>query len=139
MKSLLPTCLIAATSFAGCSSTDTATEADYDDVAQALTAVVVTDNNGGEVGAMIDASNVAAGDGRVTLQLDSTGKYTGSHLGLDYAYTATCSDAEGAAQEACDKTSDSADVAVSFNGELKLPHLTAAVERDGSWQLRGLQ
>lgn len=139
MKRLLPTCLIAATSFAGCAGTDTPTEADYDDVAQALTAVVVTDNEGGEVGAMVDASSIAQGDGRITLQLDASGKYTGNHLGLDYAYTATCSNAEGAPQTACDKTSESADVGVSFSGELTLPRLTAAVVREGSWQLSGLQ
>lgn len=139
MKRLLPTCLIAATSFVGCTNSDTPTEADYDDVAQALTAVVVTDNEGGEVGAMLDASSIAAGDGKVTLKLDATGKYTGNHLGLDYAYTATCADAAGAALAACDATSDSADVAVSFSGELALPRLSAAVVRDGSWQLSGLQ
>jgi hypothetical protein len=139
MKRLLPTCLIAATSLAGCSSSDTPTEADYDDVAQALTAVVVTDNEGGEVGAMIDATSIAAGDGKITLQLDTTGKYTGNHLGLNYAYSAVCSNAEGAALTACDKSSDSADVAVSFSGELALPRLSAAVVRDGSWQLSGLQ
>ena len=139
MKRLLPTCLIAATSFAGCSGNDTPTEADYDDVAQALTAVVVTDNEGGEVGAMIDASSIATGAGNVTLQLDATGKYTGSHLGLEYSYSASCSNAEGVAQETCDKNSDSADVAVRFNGELELPRLTATVVREGSWQLSDLQ
>jgi len=139
MKRLFPTCLLAATSFVGCAGSDTPTEADYDDVAQALTAVVVTDNEGGEVGAMIDASSVARGDGRLTLQLDASGKYSGNHLGLDYAYTATCSNAEGAPLAACDKSSDSADVTVSFSGELTLPRLSAAVVREGSWQLSGLQ
>jgi hypothetical protein len=139
MKRLLPTCLIAATSFAACSSTDTPTEADYDDVAQALTATVVTDSDGGEVGAMVDATNIARGDGKLTLELDATGKFTGNHLGLDYAYTATCSDAEGQEQDTCDKTSDKADIAVSWSGDLKLPHITAAVKREGNWQLSGLQ
>lgn len=139
MKRLFPTCLLAATTFAGCAGADTPTEADYDDIAQALTAVVVTDNEGGEVGAMIDASSVAHGDGKLGLQLDATGKYTGNHLGLDYSYAATCSNAEGAALTSCDKTSASADVAVSFSGELTLPRLSAAVVRDGSWQLSGLQ
>lgn len=139
MKPLLPTCLIAATSFAACSSSDTPTEADYDDVAQALTAVVVTDNDGGEVGAMVDATSIAHGDGKLTLKVDASGKYTGNHLGLDYAYTATCSDAEGAAQDTCDKTSNKAEVTVDWSGDLKLPHLTAAVMRSGRWQLTGLQ
>ena len=139
MNRLLPTCLIAATSFAGCAGSDTPTDADYDDVAQALTATLVTDNDGGEVGAMIDASSIAQGDGKLTLQLDASGRYTGTHLGLDYAYTASCSDAEGAEQDACDKSSDSAEVAVSFSGELELPRLTATVVREGSWQLQGLQ
>ena len=139
MKHLLPTCLIAATSFTGCSSSDTPSEADYDDVAQALSALVVTDNNGGEVGAMIEASGVAHGDAELALQLDASGKFTGNHLGLDYTYTATCSDAEGSEQAHCDEASDSANVAVSFSGELELPRLTATVMRDGTWQLTGLQ
>jgi hypothetical protein len=139
MKRLLSSCLVAATTFAGCSSSDTPTEADYDDVAQALTSVVVTDNDGGEVGAMIDATSVAHGDGKLTLSLDASGKYTGSHLGLEYAYTAKCSDAEGTAQDTCDKTSDTAEVAVNWTGDLELPRLTASVMRDGSWQLSGLQ
>lgn len=139
MKPLLPTCLIAATSFAACSSSDTPTEADYDDVAQALTATVVTDSDGGEVGAMIDATSVARGDGKIALKLDASGKFTGNHLGLDYSYTAKCSDAEGKAQDTCDKTSDKADVAVNWSGDLKLPHLTAAVKREGNWTLTGLQ
>jgi hypothetical protein len=139
MKRLLPTCLLAATSFAACSSSDPATEADYDDVAQALTAVVVTDNGGGEVGAMVDAASIAHGDGKLTLNVDAAGKFTGSHLGLNYAYTASCSDAEGTEQEACGKTSDTADIAVSYSGELALPRISAAVTREGSWSLTGLQ
>lgn len=139
MKRLLPTCLLAATSFAGCAGTDTPTEADYDDVAQALTAVVVTDNEGGEVGAMVDASSIARGEGELSLRLNASGKFTGNHLGLEYSYSAKCSNAQGAAQEACDKSSDSADVEVSFSGELALPRLTASVVRDGSWQISGLQ
>lgn len=139
MKQRIKTCLLAATCAAGCTSTDTATEADYDDVAQALTAVVVTDNDGGEVGAMVDAAMIASGDGNLSLKLAASGQYTGSHLGLDYTYSVTCSDAEGAKQEACDDTTDSAQVGVRWSGDLALPNLTAAVSREGDWQLSDIQ
>lgn len=139
MKRLLPTCLLAVTSFAGCSSSDTPTADDYDDVAQALTAVTVTDDASGDTGAMADAASIAHGDGKLTLKVDANGKYSGNHLGLSYDYTATCSDAAGAKQEACDRTTDKAQIAVSWSGDLKLPRLSAAVMREGNWQLSGLQ
>lgn len=139
MKRLLPTCLLAATSIVGCSSSDTPTTDDYDDVAQALTAVTVSENEGGDTGAMADAASIAHGDGKLTLNVDATGKFSGNHLGLNYNYTAKCSDAAGAAQEACDRTSDKADIAVNWSGDLKLPRLTATVMREGNWQLSGLQ
>src|ERR1700712_5747740 len=115
MKRLLPTCLLAVTSVAGCSSTDTPTVDDYDDVAQALTAVTVSDDQGGDTGAMADAASIALGDGKLTLKLGANGKFSGNHLGLDYDYTATCSDAAAAAQAACDRTIDSADIAVNWS------------------------
>jgi hypothetical protein len=139
MKRLLPTCLLAVTSFTGCSSSDTPTADDYDDVAQALTAVTVTDDATGDTGAMADAATIARGDGKLALKIDANGKYSGNHLGFNYNYTAACSDAAGAAQEACDRNTDKADIAVNWSGELKLPRLTATVMRDGNWELRNLQ
>jgi hypothetical protein len=60
-------------------------------------------------------------------------------LGLDYKYTASCSNAEGTKLDKCDKTTDSAKVAVKWSGDLALPNLTAAVKREGAWTLEGLQ
>lgn len=139
MKRLMNVCALAATCAAGCAGTDDATEADYDDVAQAMSALVVTDNNGGDVGAMVDATNIAAGNGGLTLQVSASGKYTASHLGLEYEYSAQCSDAEGQEQQACTADSDSAQIEVNWSGDLELPHLKAAVSREGSWQLSDLQ
>jgi hypothetical protein len=139
MNRLLPTCLLAATSFAACSSSDTPSADDYDDVAQALTSVTATSDDSGDTGAMADAASIAIGDGKIALKVDANGKFSGNHLGLNYNYTAKCTDAAGADQAACNRTSDKADVGVSWSGDLKLPRLSAAVTREGSWQLSGLQ
>jgi hypothetical protein len=130
--------MLAAACLTGCSQ-DQATEADYDDVAQALTAVVSTGNDGGEVGALSDSVSIALGSSDLSIQASAAGKFKSSHLGLEYDYAISCKDGAGTKQDKCGKTTDSADVAVKWSGELGLPHLTASVSRDGSWQLSKLQ
>lgn len=132
MKRLFGTCLAVATCSIGC-STDVATEADYDDVAQALTSVVVTDNGGGEIGSMVDSTSIAVGAPDLSIKIDAGGKYTGTHLGLAYEYSVNC----GAAK--CDRNTDSADVKIKWSGELMLPYMTSSVEREGTWKLSGIQ
>lgn len=139
MKRIVEGCMLAAACLTGCSSQDQATEADYDDVAQALTAMVSTDNDGGEVGAMSDSVSIAIGSSDLSIQASAAGKFKSSHLGLEYDYAVSCKDGAGGKQDRCDKTTDSADVAVKWSGDLGLPHLTASVSRDGSWQLSKLQ
>jgi hypothetical protein len=134
MKRLFGTCLVAATCSVGC-NTDIATETDYDDVAQALTSVVVTDNGGGDVGSMVDSTTIAIGSPDVSIQVDAGGKYTGTHLGLDYQYQVTC----GEAKKSCDRTTDRADVKLKWNGDLALPYMTSKVERAGTWRLSNIQ
>lgn len=140
MKRIMEGCILAAACLTGCAK-DQATEADYDDVAQALSAVVVTDNGGGEVGAMSDSVSIALGAGDLSIQASATGsgQWKSSHLGLDYDYAISCKDETGAKQDQCGKTTDSADVSVKWSGELGLPRITASVTRDGSWQLTKLQ
>ena len=139
MKRSLLNCILAAASLAGCSSQDQATEADYDDVAQALTAVVTTDNGGGEVGAMSDSVSIALGAGDLSIQASAAGRFKSSHLGLEYDYAISCKDAAGAALQQCTRDTDTADVKVEWSGDLGLPHLTASVDRNGSWQLAKIQ
>ena len=133
MKRLIGTCLAVATCSIGC-STDVATEADYDDVAQALTSVVVTDNGGGEIGSMVDSTSIAVGAPDLSIKIDAGGKYTGTHLGLAYEYSVNC----GAANK-CDRSTDSADVKIKWSGDLALPYMTSSVQREGNWKLSGIQ
>jgi hypothetical protein len=139
MQRTMRYCVLAAASLAGCSSQDQATEADYDDVAQALTAMVTTDNGGGEVGAMSDSVNIALGAGDLSIQASAAGHWKSSHLGLQYDYAISCKDEAGAAMQKCSRDTDSADVKVAWSGDLGLPHLTASVDRNGSWQLQKIQ
>jgi hypothetical protein len=139
MKRFLGSCVLAATCAVGCSSSDPATEADYDDVAQALSSTVSTGNGGGDVGSMNDTATVAAGATGLGVTFDASGKVSGDHFGLDYSYELACSDAKGAAQTKCDSTTDSAKVDVNWSGNLSLPHITASVDREGSWTLAGVQ
>jgi hypothetical protein len=139
MQRFLGSCVLAVTCAVGCSSSDPATEADYDDVAQALSSTVATDNGGGDVGSMNDTATLAAGTPGLGLVLDTSGKASGEHFGLDYSYKLACADAKGAAQTKCDSTTDSAKVDVHWSGSLSLPHVSASVDRDGSWMLAGVQ
>lgn len=139
MKRTVGNCILAAAWLAGCSGKDQATEADYDDVAQALTAVVTTDNGGGEVGAMSDSVDIALGAGDLSITASAAGKFKSSHLGLEYDYAISCKDSAGAQLDKCNRDTDSAEVKVDWSGDLGLPHLTASVDRSGSWQLAKVQ
>ena len=139
MKRILSHCILAGACLAGCSSQDQATEADYDDVAQALTAVVSTGSGGGEVGAMSDSVSIALGAGDLTIQASAEGKFKSSHLGLEYDYAISCKDSAGVQLPKCGSTTDAAGVNVKWSGDLGLPNVTASVAREGSWQLTQLQ
>lgn len=140
MKRLMNTCLLAASVATGCSSSDPASEADYDDVAQALTASVSTGNAGGEVGAMYDSTSVAVGD-TFGFSIDAKGIYTGTHLGASYQYEGSCFDEAGDELAKCGVTTDDASVIVKWNGSLALPllSLSGEVSRNGAWQLSNIQ
>ncbi|MEY4576016.1 MAG: hypothetical protein RL701_719 [Pseudomonadota bacterium] len=140
MKRLVHTCLLATTVAAGCSSTDTATEADYDDVAQSLSAVVTAGSSSGDIGAMFDATTVALGASEgLTFGANAQGAYSGNSFGLNYTYKGTCHDAAGALLAKCGSSTDDATIAVDWDGELSVLGLTASVERNGSWQLKNIQ
>lgn len=139
MKYLFGSCLLVLSCMVGCSLNDEATEADYDDVAQTVSALVVTDNGGGEVGSMCDSIDIATGTNDGSIGLDGRGRFVGDHLGLTYQYEVDCTDADGSALTNCDDTTDHAAVAVKWSGDLELSHLTASVQREGEWQVSNVQ
>lgn len=120
----------------GCNTAPT--DEDYDDVAQAVGALVANDS-GGEVGSMEDASELSRGDTPEGFTASGEGSYEGKRLGLHYEYTLRCFDETGAEQSACDDTTDVANLVVSWGGELTLPRYQGSIARDGNWTLRDLQ
>jgi hypothetical protein len=125
---------------AGCSDDTTpATEADYDDVAQALSAVVATSGGGGEVGSLQDSTSIAIGEPTADITLKATGEFVGNRLGLSYDYSVTCSDVDGKTLERCGASTNTAAVNVAWSGKLAALGLTADVQREGAWTLASLK
>ena len=118
---------------------DKPTEADYDDVAQALGGVVATGSGGGEVGSFVDATAIAAGVPTLGITVNAAGQFVGNRLGLSYDYGVACLDSVGAALDRCGATTDAAQVDVAWSGDLTTPILTAAVTREGSFELTAMQ
>ncbi|HMJ13204.1 MAG TPA: hypothetical protein VK524_17405 [Polyangiaceae bacterium] len=127
---------------AACGDSDNdsaATEEDYDDVAQSLGVVVSTGNGGGEVVSLADSSDLAIGIAPLGITLKAAGEFNGSRAGVAYDYALTCSDERGQRLDACGAQTDTASVNVAWSGNLVLPNFSAAMERQGTWQLTGLQ
>jgi hypothetical protein len=123
----------------GCSSADKPSENDYDSVAQALGSVTATDDGGGEVGTMIDVSVIATGAPSFGFDLNASGSFTGTRLGVTYDYDVTCADSAGQPLDPCTNASDSADVDVKWSGELTTPVLSGSVSRTGMIKLSNIQ
>lgn len=128
-----------ALSTAACGSDDAATDEDYDDVAQSLGVVVSTGNGGGEVASLSDSTDLAVGVAPLGITLKASGEFNGSRAGLSYDYALTCSGASGQQLSKCGAETDTAKVSVAWSGDLALPHFSAAVDREGTWQLTGVQ
>jgi len=139
MKRLVNTCLLAASCAVGCSSSDPATEADYDDVAQSVSALLADGNAGSDVGAMNDSATLAIGGSTPSLSLNASGAYAGNHLGITYEYKATCSDTAGAVLAKCGGATDGAAIHVDWAGNVTVQGMTASASRSGDWQLSNLQ
>lgn len=119
--------------------TDVPTKQEYDDVAKSFGSVVAADGNGGEVSSLHDASDLAVGVMPFGFSLDAQGEINGNRLGLEYSYALTCRDATGTEQDVCDETTDSADVSVSWSGDLSIPPtFMSQVSRSGQWSLTGI-
>jgi len=147
MKRLVNTCLLAATatwSF-GCTGGDAATESDYDDVAQSLSALVSggsdPNSQSSDVNAMFDSASVATGTTGIGLSLSTSaeGVFSGDNAGFKFKYTGKCLDVAGVAMEKCGSSAASAQIDVDWEGNLTLPRVSASVSRGGSWTLANLQ
>jgi hypothetical protein len=124
---------------AACSSSNKPTAEEYDDTAQAIGGAVVTGGGGGDVASMADSVSISLGAMPLGLAVMATGQVGGNRLGIDYTYTATCKDAAGAVLAKCDRTTDRAQIDVAWSGNLDTSNLDAAVSRDGSLTITGLQ
>jgi hypothetical protein len=118
---------------------DSATDEEYDDVAQSLGVVVSTGNGGGEVASLSDSADLAIGLAPLGITLKASGEFNGSRAGLAYDYSLSCSDEDGQALARCGAETDTAQVEVAWSGNLALPHFSASVDRRGTWQLTGVQ
>jgi hypothetical protein len=127
------------------SPTSPATTADYEDTAQTIASSTVTtggagDTTGaGDAVAIADAISIARGVLPHGFLREADGRCHGNRMGVDTSFTVTCKDATGAAQTACDKTSDSATVVVKWTGSLETTNFTSSVDREGTWTITGLQ
>lgn len=136
-NSLLTATLISLTFSAGaCAQQSELSDEDYDDIAMGVGALVATPGGGGEAGAMDDAVRVAR-EGRAGLVAGSVEVVV--RAGLSYEYNVDCFDAAGNALETCDENTDSAEVSVTWSGDLDTPSYDASIDRVGEWSITGLQ
>ncbi|ACY19303.1 hypothetical protein [Haliangium ochraceum] len=128
----------------GCASQESAemSAEDYDDVAMGVGSLVATSSGGGETGSLEDALVVAL-EGSSESDDDSA---EGSievevivRAGLIYEYDLSCFDLAGAPLADCGAETDTAEVALSWSGEIVAPRYEASIDRVGEWQLSGLQ
>jgi hypothetical protein len=122
-----------------CSSSNQASPEEYDDTAQAIGGTVATGGGGGDVASMTDSVKIALGAMPGGFALAGDGHIHGSRLGLDYSYAITCKNLTGATLTTCDPTTNQAQVDVAWSGNLDAPNLDAAVTRNGTWSVTGLQ
>ena len=140
MKSLALLSISLVSTVACSSSNDhTATQNEYDDVAQQMASTAAPGSGGGEVGSMSDSLTLALGGSLPGFALGGSGMITGTHGGLTYSYGITCKDVSGATMPFCTKLTNSADIDLMWSGTLALPNFTASLTRDGSWSIKGLQ
>ena len=111
---------------------------DYDDLATSVGALVA-EGPGSEMEAVEDTMDVAEGGVPGELTRSALGSVLGRRGSLDYNFEVTCRDAAGATLEACDATTDQADLVLSWNGEVDSTRYDASVTRIGNWQWTGLQ
>jgi hypothetical protein len=122
----------AALAVAAC-STSNITSVEYGDVAASVAGSTTTD-----VVAMGDVVAIALGAPPAGFTYDA-GVACGSRGQLGYDYTISCKDRSGTVLEACDATTDTADVTYEWAGAVGFPDLAATVTREGVWTASQLQ
>ncbi|MEL6347156.1 MAG: hypothetical protein AAFV53_28840 [Myxococcota bacterium] len=114
---------------------DTPTREDYDEMADAIAVTTSARSSGGnEVAAM--TASIELSTGVYGAAVDAS--YDGTVADFSYAYAARCFDTAGL-DARCDGAADGAQVDIDWDGALDLPRYQLTLERQGSWQLDGLQ
>jgi hypothetical protein len=129
--------LISASVLAGCLPSDEPTNDEYDDVAVAMSSVLVNDD-GGDVTALKEVSLIVQSTPPEGLDADGD-VYVGGTASFDYSYTVRCQDTAGSTQDACDDNTDRAEAAVTWSGTLASTRYDTEVERTGAWVLADIQ
>lgn len=125
-------------------ATTPATSADYEDVAQTIASSTATGSGSGlgagDVIAIGDAVSIAHGVLPLGFLRLADGHIHGTMMGIDSSFMVTCKDAAGMTQTACSRTTtDSATVEIKMTGKFTTPSITAAIDREGTWTITGLQ
>lgn len=138
MKPLLYASVVGA-ALVACSSDDSISDEDYDDVASSLASTIRPQGGtrGGELGAMVDLGILARGGAVPGFSLGGN-TWLGNRLGLAYRYELACHDTEDRSQFLCNDETDVAYVDVVLSGTLELPFLHLQLDRMGDWLIRGL-
>lgn len=132
MRSLL--LVLALSLLAGCTEDTRYRVEDYDDVALAVGMLVGGDNTG-EAVSVRDAVHIASGAPREHLAEIGHGAFEAQRAGLTHTYEVDCEDAAGRSLRRCNAGTDTATLALTWDGFLDLASYDADVVRSGSWTL----
>jgi len=100
---------------------------------------VAADGRGGDVASMTDVVQLARGELPAGFSRGNDGHFHCKRVNLDFSYMVTCRNAAGDTLARCDRTTDAADIEVSWSGSLEFPGFSSMTSRIGSWTLTGLQ
>lgn len=113
------------------------TAEEYDDVATSMSGILA-EGSASETEAAEDAATAAEGQLPAAMTRAGQGTLRGRRGTVDYDFTLTCSDAQGAVLGTCDQA-DSAHLLLAWNGQIETARRSATVERHGDWTLTGLK
>jgi hypothetical protein len=118
------------------SDADVPTQADYDEVAEALAPLVAQDLGAG--GTLATVATAARGQSVAALRA-AAGATAASGASLEWSIEVECRDATGTVQASCNAETDTALVTAGFDGSLELGTYRASLTANGRWSLAGLQ
>jgi hypothetical protein len=125
---------LAACGGAGSQPDGTVSDQDYEDVATAVGAIVVSPDNSGDVASLNVSIDISIGLPPPGAILGGKGNYETSIGGLSYAWDVDCRDAGGMATY-CGPLTDSAEVTSSQSGKIDTLRYDATVDHSTSWKL----